>query len=136
MILSVFFYSGRKNTNISLAMFCELLYSLCFCWFFWGFCGCSFWLLCSFVAHLIYYDMRTCLIKNNTLPLDKGETDMFQLFQKKSKVLKNWHSKAMLIDPRKTKLTIICSWELGNGKHGLQYDMYQCVNIFQITKLI
>ena len=32
---------------------------------------------------------------------------MLRLYPKKSKSVKNWHSKAMLIDPRKTKLTII-----------------------------
>jgi len=32
---------------------------------------------------------------------------MLSLFPKKSKSVKNWHSKAMLIDPRKTKLTIV-----------------------------
>ncbi len=28
-------------------------------------------------------------------------------FKKKSKAVKNWHSKAMMIDPRKTVITII-----------------------------
>ena len=32
---------------------------------------------------------------------------MLNLFPKKSVSVKNWHSKAMLIDPRKTRLTII-----------------------------
>jgi len=32
---------------------------------------------------------------------------MFTLTPRKSKATKNWHSKAMLIDPRKTRLTII-----------------------------
>ena len=35
---------------------------------------------------------------------------MMRLFPKKSKSVKNWHSKAMLIDLRKTRITIInCS---------------------------
>jgi hypothetical protein len=32
---------------------------------------------------------------------------MFKLFTKKRQATKNWHTKAMLIDPKKTKLTII-----------------------------
>ena len=32
---------------------------------------------------------------------------MFRLFTKKTQATKNWHSKAMLIDPKKTRLTII-----------------------------
>ena len=32
---------------------------------------------------------------------------MLRLLRKKPEAVKNWHSKAMLIDPRKTKLTII-----------------------------
>jgi hypothetical protein len=33
---------------------------------------------------------------------------MLRLFKKKSEAITNWHSKAMLIDPKKkTKLTII-----------------------------
>jgi hypothetical protein len=32
---------------------------------------------------------------------------MFTLFRKRCAAVKNWHSKAMLIDPRKTRLTII-----------------------------
>ena len=32
---------------------------------------------------------------------------MFRLFKKKSEATKKWHSKAMLIDPRKTRLTIV-----------------------------
>jgi hypothetical protein len=32
---------------------------------------------------------------------------MFRLFRKRSIPALNWHSKAMLIDPKKTRLTII-----------------------------
>ena len=32
---------------------------------------------------------------------------MFRLIRKKCESIKNWHSKAMLIDPKKTKLIII-----------------------------
>jgi hypothetical protein len=34
-----------------------------------------------------------------------------KFFQKKSKAVKRWHSRAMLIDLRKTKVTIIYSGE-------------------------
>jgi hypothetical protein len=32
---------------------------------------------------------------------------MFRLFRKRCVATENWHSKAMLIDPKKTRLTII-----------------------------
>ena len=32
---------------------------------------------------------------------------MFRLIRKKSESIRNWHSKAMLIDPKKTRLVII-----------------------------
>jgi hypothetical protein len=32
---------------------------------------------------------------------------MLKFFKRKSKAVKNWHSRAMLIDLRQTKLTII-----------------------------
>lgn len=34
---------------------------------------------------------------------------MLNSYKKKPKVIANWHSRALLIDPRKTKLTIISS---------------------------
>jgi hypothetical protein len=33
--------------------------------------------------------------------------DMWRFGSKKSKAVTNWHSKAMLIDPKKTRITII-----------------------------
>jgi len=40
----------------------------------------------------------------------KGENqEMFSFRTKKGQATKKWHAKAMLIDPRKTKLTIIGS---------------------------
>ena len=31
-----------------------------------------------------------------------------RLFHRKRHAVKNWHARAMLIDPKKTKITIIC----------------------------
>jgi hypothetical protein len=46
-------------------------------------------------------------IKANCPLVWNRETDMFRLTPKKCKATKKWHSRAMLIDPRKTRLTIV-----------------------------
>ena len=38
--------------------------------------------------------------------MEKEKVSM-RLFRRKSHAVKNWHSRALTIDPRKTKLTII-----------------------------
>jgi len=55
--------------------------------------------------------MRARLLKRNSLtPKQQGENQgMFSFRAKKGQAAKKWHAKAMLIDPRKTKLTIIGS---------------------------
>ena len=52
--------------------------------------------------------MEAFLLKNNAQLWNNGEIDMLNR-TKKTRAAKNWHSKAMLVDPRKTKLTIISS---------------------------
>ena len=50
---------------------------------------------------------ETCLIKKVALLQNNKVTDMFRLFRKRCKAVKKWHSKAWLIDPKETRLTII-----------------------------
>ena len=38
---------------------------------------------------------------------EKGERLLMRLFSKKGHAVKNWHTRALLIDPKKTKLTLI-----------------------------
>jgi len=51
--------------------------------------------------------MGARLLKQTAQLVWNRETDMFRLTPKKCQATKKWHSKAMLIDPRKTRLTII-----------------------------
>jgi hypothetical protein len=37
-----------------------------------------------------------------------------KLFRRKGQAVKNWHERAMMIDPKKTKLTIVRSKEVKN----------------------
>jgi len=55
--------------------------------------------------------MRTRLLKRNSLtPKQQGKNQgMFSFRAKKGQATEKWHAKAMLVDPRKTKLTIIGS---------------------------
>jgi hypothetical protein len=46
-------------------------------------------------------------IKANCYLFRIRETGMFRLTSKECQATKEWHSEAMLIDPRKTRLTII-----------------------------
>jgi hypothetical protein len=39
--------------------------------------------------------------------VEKGDPGLLRLFKRKPEAVENWHSKAMLIDPKKTRLTII-----------------------------
>ena len=37
---------------------------------------------------------------------------MMRLFRRKGRAVKNWHARALLIDPKKTKLTLIKTHEV------------------------
>ena len=63
--------------------------------------------ICISVEHRKDYYIGIQLIKKDAPLQNNGETDMLRLLRKKPQGVKNWHSKAMLIDPRKTKITII-----------------------------
>jgi hypothetical protein len=39
--------------------------------------------------------------------MEKEKASM-RLFHRKRHAVKNWHTRALLIDPKKTKITIIC----------------------------
>ena len=43
---------------------------------------------------------------------EKGERLLMRLFSKKGHAVKNWHTRALLIDPKKTKLTLIKTHEV------------------------
>jgi hypothetical protein len=44
-----------------------------------------------------------------SLEIVRKEISMLRLFKKKNDVVKNWHSRAMLINPHKTRIIIINS---------------------------
>jgi hypothetical protein len=43
---------------------------------------------------------------------EKGERLLMRLFSKKGHAVKNWHTRALLIDLKKTKLTLIKTQEV------------------------
>ncbi len=52
--------------------------------------------------------MKTSLLKRRDLALQwRKEKVSMRLFRRKSRAVKNWHARALTIDPNKTKLTII-----------------------------
>jgi len=55
--------------------------------------------------------MEARLLKQNSLHLNQqGENqNMFGFRAKRGQATKKWHAKAMLIDPKKTRLTIVGS---------------------------
>jgi hypothetical protein len=42
-----------------------------------------------------------------SIATEKGERLLMRLFSRKGRAVKNWHARALLIDPNKTKLTLI-----------------------------
>jgi len=42
-----------------------------------------------------------------SIATEKGERLLMRLFSRKGCAVKNWHARALLIDPNKTKLTLI-----------------------------
>ena len=62
---------------------------------------------CISVDHRIYYDIEICLIRKCFYTQVNGEISLLRLFKKKPEAIEKWHSKAMLIDPNKTRITII-----------------------------
>jgi hypothetical protein len=47
-----------------------------------------------------------------SIATEKGERLLMRLFSKKGLAVKNWHARALLIDPKKTKLTLIKTHEV------------------------
>lgn len=41
----------------------------------------------------------------------KGERLLMRLFSRKGRAVKNWHARALIIDPKETKLTLIRTHE-------------------------
>jgi hypothetical protein len=48
---------------------------------------------------------------------------IMKFFQRKNRAIKKWHSRAMLIDLRKTKVTIINAGELNDFDLGAQENI-------------
>jgi hypothetical protein len=42
-----------------------------------------------------------------SIATEKGERLLMRLFSRKGRAVKNWHARALIIDPKKTKLTLI-----------------------------
>jgi hypothetical protein len=57
---------------------------------------------------MIYYDCENIPFKARCLDvaMEKEKVSM-KLFHRKGRAVKNWHSRALTIDPKKTKLTLI-----------------------------
>jgi hypothetical protein len=57
---------------------------------------------------MTYYDCENIPFKAPRLDvwMEKEKASM-RLFRRKSRAVKNWHARALTIDPKKTKLTII-----------------------------
>jgi len=61
----------------------------------------------SHYLNLIYYDIEGRLLSCDAHMWKRRKLAMLRLFKKRSKAVRKWHDKAMLIDPAKTKLIII-----------------------------
>jgi hypothetical protein len=47
-----------------------------------------------------------------SIATEKGERLLMRLFSRKEHAVKNWHARALMIDPKKTKLTLIKTHEI------------------------
>lgn len=50
-------------------------------------------------------------MKRIDVATEKGERLLMRLFSRKGRAVKNWHARALMIDPKKTKLTLIRTHE-------------------------
>jgi hypothetical protein len=56
---------------------------------------------------MIYCDCENIAFKLYSASQCKGERFQMRLFSRKGRAVKNWHERALMIDLKKTKLTIV-----------------------------